>query len=160
MEDLEQAGFKGFNTVESLWDNSSYIPKERGVYLVLRVSDTPCKYLVPGTGGFFKNKNPNIELKELENNWVHNAKVVYIGKAGSLEGSATLHSRLNQYLKFGKGKNIGHWGGRLIWQLKDSSELVICWKPLPSEDPRSAEKELIKAFVMKHGKRPFANLTD
>jgi hypothetical protein len=52
----------------------------------------------------------------------------------------TLRSRLKQYLKFGQGKNIGHYGGRLIWQLEHHSELVLCWLPMNEDEPRELEK--------------------
>ncbi|MGE5411757.1 MAG: GIY-YIG nuclease family protein, partial [Clostridiales bacterium] len=87
----------------------------------------------------------------LESNWVENTKVVYIGKATSLK------SRLRQYFSFGQGKNIGHYGGRLIWQLKYSKDLVVCWESLPT-DPREHEAELIRQFATIYGRRPFANL--
>ena len=106
-----------------------------------------------GTGGYFKGKNPNVTLSELNANWVENTKVVYIGKATSLK------PRLKQYFSFGQGKNVGHYGGRFIWQLRYSKELIVCWKSL-STDPREYEADLIKQFVELFGKRPFANLKD
>ena len=63
-------------------------------------------------------------------------------------------------MRFGQGKNIGHYGGRLIWQLKHSGDLVICWKGLPTEDPRKVEVKLIQEFVSKYSNRPFANLVN
>jgi hypothetical protein len=99
-------------------------------------------------------------IDELKSNWVENSLVVYIGKAGSETSKATLNSRLKQYFGFGQGKNIGHWGGRLIWQLKNSADLIVCWKPLPTDDPRTFENQLIKKFVSEFSKRPFANLAD
>lgn len=157
---IEEAGFSGFITIESLMRDSAPIPKQKGVYLVLRLDTNACDFLDIGTGGHFKGKNPNVLLSDLQSNWVNDACVVYIGKAGAENSKATLHSRLGQYLKFGQGRNIGHWGGRLIWQLKDSPQLVVCWKALPNDDPRTVEKELIKDFVRQYGKRPFANLAD
>ena len=35
-------------------------------------------------------------------------QVVYIGKAGSPTGKATLYSRIGQYLRFCQTKNVGH----------------------------------------------------
>ena len=68
---------------------------------------------------------------------------------------------LNQYLKFGNGQNIGHWGGRYIWQIKNSGNLLLCWKPTPDEDPEAIETALIARFKEQHrGHRPFANLKD
>jgi len=156
---IKQAGFEGFKTKGELFIDSSYVPKVKGVYFVLFQSSKP-SFLEVGTGGFFKGNNPNISLEILKKKWVDNAKVIYIGKAGSNNGNATLHSRLNQYLKFGQGKNIGHWGGRLIWQLKNSSNLIVCWKKLPAEEPREVEGALIQSFLKQFGKRPFANLAD
>lgn len=62
---------------------------------------------------------------------------------------------------FGQGKPVSHWGGRLIWQLEDAKDLIVCWKVLEKEEPRNVEKEMIQEFKEQHkGKRPFANLQD
>jgi hypothetical protein len=151
-------GLSGFETVGNLWEDSSQIPKERGVYFVLHPNHECCRFVVPGVGGFFKGKNPNVSIQELESNRVSDAPVIYIGKAGSPAGKATLRSRLRQYLKFGLGRNIGHWGGRHIWQVSNPEDLIICWKTTLDQDPREVEKGLIAEFVATHGKLPFANL--
>lgn len=130
------------------------------VYLVLNPSYEKPEYLEIGTGGHFKGKDPNVLIEELQRNWVENSLVVYIGKAGSETSKATLNSRLKQYFGFGQGKNVGHWGGRLIWQLKNCNDLILCWKPLSAEDPRTVENNLIKKFVSEFSQRPFANLAD
>ncbi|MFV0226042.1 hypothetical protein OBJ96_13220 [Empedobacter falsenii] len=139
IDDIKKAGFTGFKKMSELFIDSSSIPKSKGIYLVL---------------------NPNVSIDELKANWVDNSLVVYIGKAGSETSKATLNSRLKQYFGFGQGKNIGHWGGRLIWQLKNSSDLIVCWKSLPNDDPRTLESQLIKKFIDKFSKRPFANLAN
>lgn len=160
IDELKKFGFTGFRTIDSLWEDHSIIPKERGVYLVLNMNyELPVKYLAKGVGGFFKGKNPNASLSELNGNYINDSLVVYIGKAGSLKGNATLNSRLRQYLRFGLGKNVGHWGGRLIWQLANHQDLVFCWKLIAKEDPRLIEKELISLYRAQFGKMPFANLT-
>ena len=62
-------------------------------------------------------------------------------------------------MRFGSGKNVGHYGGRYIWQLADSDDLVVCWKCV--EDSRRVEAAMIAEFKKNHnGKRPFANLQD
>jgi len=155
---ISKNGFTGFFTVRDLWADSSQIPKDRGVYLVLNPEHENCKFMLPGVGGFFKGKNPNVSIQELESNHAPGSIVAYIGKAGSLTGKATLQSRLRQYLKFGQGKNIGHWGGRYIWQIKNHQDLVFCWKPTPDQDPRESEKSMISEFSTMYGQRPFANL--
>lgn len=160
IEEIKKAGFLGFKKMNDLFKDSSAIPKIKGIYLVLNPNYKKAEYLQIGTGGHFKGKNPNVLLEELKSNWVDNSLVVYIGKAGSETSKATLNSRLKQYFGFGQGKNIGHWGGRLIWQLKNANELIVCWKPLSNENPRTTESELIKKFVLEFSKRPFANLAD
>jgi len=101
---LQAQGFEGFKTVGELIDGAkTLIPAQKGVYLVLRESVSAPQFLTKGTGGFFKGKNPNVSLAELEENWVANTPVLYIGKAGGTSSSATLQKRLAQYLRFGQG---------------------------------------------------------
>lgn len=159
IKEIKNQGFTGFKTKRELFLDSSCIPKQMGVYMVLNNQAKP-SFVLNGTGGFFKGKNPNVALSYLKDNWVDNAKVIYIGKAGSSTGKANLYSRLNQYLSFGQGKNVGHWGGRLIWQLANAKDLIVCWKTLPDLEPREIEGFLIQEFVNQFGKRPFANLCD
>jgi len=153
-----KGGFEGFIKVKDIRKNYSLIPNVKGIYEVLNPDYKSPKYINPGVGGFFKGKDPNVPTELLKENEVVGSEVVYIGKAGAPNKSATLRSRLKQYLRFGEGKNVGHWGGRYIWQLANHEELVICWKKLPNEDPREVEKELIKVFHKEFGKKPFANL--
>lgn len=155
--DIKENGFQGFKTIEELWDDSKCIPKVKGVYFVLN-KEFKSSFINPGVGGFFKGKDPNVSIQELEKNYVEDSLIVYIGKAGSPTVKATLHSRLNQYLKFGLGKNSPHQGGRLIWQLKYHKNLTICWKLTPEEDPREVEKTLINEYLLKFNNLPFANL--
>ena len=124
IDDLKAAGFEGFIPVVQLQADSTAIPRTAGVYMVVYTEGNMPEFLSHGTGGFFKGKDPNVSITELETNWVENTCVVYIGKAGT-----TLRKRLNQYLKFGNGQNIWHWGGRYIWQIKNSGNLLLCWKP-------------------------------
>ena len=154
-KDLEQKGFLGFVTIKKLTDNPDLAPTQKGVYMILRESENTPEFMKVGTGGFFKGKDPNVSISELQNNWVNNTPILYIGKATSLQ------SRLKQYMNFGQGKNVGHYGGRLIWQLKDSQNFIVCWKPLTNEEPRKYEENLIKNFKKEHNEeRPFANLQD
>lgn len=158
--ELKQSGFEGFLTIAQLKMNLSQIPLKQGVYVIIYPSSTPVQFLRIGTAGHFKDKDPNVSLSELESNWVPDTDIIYIGKAGGASSNATLQSRLTQYLEFGMGKKFGHWGGRFIWQIKDSDQLVVCWKPTEKE-AREVECEMIEQFKQKHGgKRPFANLAD
>ncbi|MBT4361920.1 MAG: hypothetical protein HOD11_13230 [Candidatus Marinimicrobia bacterium] len=156
---IQEEGFKGFETIGSMMQNACQnVPHIQGVYFVLNQNHIK-DFLEESTGGWFKKKNPSVEQNVLEQNWVNDAIVLNMGKAGGSSSSATLNSRLKQYMNFGQGKPVGHWGGRLIWQLSTSSDLVICWKELLDDEPREVEKAYIQDFIHEFGKRPFANLT-
>lgn len=158
-ENLKSIGFNGFKTIEELNQNDKCIPNVMGVYLVLRVSLDNPSFLTKGSGGFFKGKDPNVQIAELQNNWVRDEHILYIGKAGSFNSSATLKSRLKQLIRFGYGNNVGHWGGRYLWQLEDSKSLLVCWLTLDDKEPEVVEQRLINEFKKAHdGMRPFANL--
>lgn len=157
IENLQQAGFVGFIPITDLWEDCSAIPRTKGVYMVVRTTTAAPEFLQQGSGGL----DLNVPLDELRANWVNDTCVIYIGKAGGGSSSATLHSRLKQYLQFGQRKARNHWGGRYIWQLKDAADLLFCWMPIPSDDPIDIEKNLIRTFKERYnGMRPFANLRD
>ncbi len=128
---------------------------EGGVYLVLLPKLGRPPFLVPGSGGFFKGKDPNVPKSELRSNWVDGAKVLYIGKAGG-----SLQTRVRALVRFGHGHPVGHRGGRYLWQLRSSDELRVCWMTTPGKNPRDVERRLIQEFREKYGQRPFANLTN
>lgn len=137
------------------------VPKVMGVYVVLRPSDDLPEFLENGTGGHFKGKNPNVSAETLKEAYIDGTPLLYIGKAGDPGSSSNLHSRLKQFIGFGQGKAIGHWGGRYIWQLKDAEDLLFAWLPLPGGNPSMVESKMITDFKNDHnGKRPFANLRD
>ncbi len=153
IEMYEKEGFKGFTSVEQLRLLASSIPKSQGVYIVIRSSESEPVFLEEGTGGFFKGKNPNVAISELQAKYVHESVVVYIGKA------TELHKRIKQLLSFGAGEPVGHWGGRYLWQLADSASLLVAWKLTPMEEPREVEKKMLEDFKGRHGGRlPFANI--
>ena len=164
---IKREGFLGFKSIRDLMKDCSSIEKVKGVYLVLYVEKKSPKFLKIGTGpSLYKNiTDPNVLISELKSNWVENTVVIYIGKAGGInskgfEKKETLKKRLKTYLKFGQGKDVRHYGGRYIWQIKKSKKLIICWKKLPDQEPRSVEKKMIAEFKKQYLKRPFANLTD
>jgi hypothetical protein len=148
--------FHGFKTIKELKQDISSIPNQKGVYLVLFKNNQPV-FLEKNIGGHFKGKDPSVPITKLKSNWISNEEIIYIGQAGGNGSNVTLRKRLKQYLQFGSGKPVGHWGGRLIWQLKGSDELIIAWKET-IEDPYIIESEMIAKFKEKHGGRPFANL--
>jgi hypothetical protein len=157
---IKAAGFVGFKKMSELFLDTSLVPRSKGVYLILNLDSKPPQFLAVGSGPslYKKRINPNVSISELKLNWIEKTIVIYIGKAGKIGSKATLQSRLRQYIRFGQGKDVGHYGGRLIWQLKNSDNLVVCWKELPTEDPRTFELSLITEFVSTFSSRPFANL--
>jgi|SRR5258708_6868194 len=156
---LKAAGYKGFRSVASLQaSNAIEIPSSPGLYVVCRAGRRRPTFLATNPCGHFKKKDPTVPIAQLEQRWVSGAYVLYIGKAGSENGRATLRSRMRQLLKFAAGQPVGHRGGRLLWQVEDAQEFVVAWKEISDDIPRRQEKAMIAAFHKKYGRRPFANL--
>lgn len=161
IDSIRASGFTGFRTVAHLRDTClKEVPDLPGVYMVLAEPYLVPKFLSVSVGGHFKGRDPTVPIAELKANWVAGAIVLNIGKAGGSGTSATLRRRISQYLRFGSGKPVGHRGGRHIWQLEGSDQLVVCWMTTLEEEPRDVEANLIASFVKTYGKRPFANLQD
>lgn len=150
--------FSELASVASLRQDSTVIPAAPGVYLIEHPDPAIPEFLETGSGGRFKGRDPNVDVEHLRDRWILGEPIVYIGKAGSPGRRATLRSRLQQYLRFGEGRNVGHWGGRHIWQLPHSDALQIRWAEVPLGAPRDAESALLRAFEAHHGQLPFANL--
>jgi len=164
IDQIKKEGFVGFRSTADLYECSNYVPEERGVYMAIYPDSNQPEFMVKGTGGFFR-KDPNVKIDYLNKRWVNGSVVLNIGQAGGIRNGkwsdATLRERITAYVKFGNNHdNIGHYGGRLIWQLKNNSKLLICWKTIPNKiaDPRKVEKDLIIEFETIFGKRPFANI--
>lgn len=164
VEALKAAGFQGFVPIKDLQaQECAQVPAVPGVYLVLRPDATGPQWLPRSTGGHFKERDPSVKnLDEIQRAWVDGATVLYIGKAGTDKGKASLRSRLHAYMRFGKGQAVSHWGGRFIWQLGTSGQLLVAWRAtVASQEPRDVERALIERFKARHsGRRPFANLRD
>jgi hypothetical protein len=154
-EGLERRGFRGFRSFAALWASGvDEIPASPGVYAVLVPAGFEARFLASNPGGRFKGRDPSVPIAVLAANWADGAVVVYVGKADDLR------RRLQDFCRFGQGRPVGHWGGRLIWQLSDAGDLIVAWRPCSAaEDPFDLERELIHAFQTRHdGRMPFANL--
>ena len=143
---LETAGFVGWLPFPAI--RTSACPSAGGVYVITYSGGKRATFAERSCGGWFKGKDPTVPPEALAANWV---EVVYIGKADQLK------RRLTQFADFGTCKAIGHWGGRLIWQLPCIDELLVAWKETPGRVPVEIEAELVASFRQAYGKPPFAN---
>ena len=147
---LEDAGFEGWVTFRELPARLPTIDRVGGVYVVVNAVGSP-GFLGASPAGRFKDRDPSVSEDVLRANWVEDAAVVYIGKADDLR------RRLREFMRFGSGEPVGHWGGRLIWQLSDSRSLLVAWRVTAGQVPREVEVAMIDAFRDAWGKPPFAN---
>ncbi|MFF2087366.1 hypothetical protein ACFVVM_26630 [Nocardia sp. NPDC058176] len=150
------SGFTGFVPFADL--PTSSVPAAAGVYVVVRTATTPPVFVPVSPAGWFKGRDPSLPVSELQSSWVPGEPVVYIGKANlGRSGKRGLRTRLDEYRRHGEGKPVGHWGGRMIWQLADSADLLVAWRA--EVDARAVEKSMIAGFVEMYGRRPFGNRT-
>src|SRR5713226_3686810 len=135
LTDIVAFGFGGGISISELQESCSAIPKEPGVYLVVRdVSNSP-SFLQASTGAHLKGRDPSVSAEVLKRRWVPNSKVLYVGKAGGTGQTTTLHGRIRSYMEYGLGKQRTHWGGRYIWQLADVKDLRVYWAVHAKEEP-------------------------
>lgn len=159
ISEMKSYGFLGFEEIQSLMNNNcDNVPDRKGIYFVLR-DPIQSEFLDRSVGGHFKGKDPTIATQIFSNRWIDETLVVYIGQSGGGTSAATLKKRMRQFMKFGQSQPVGHWGGRLIWQIKDNRKLKICWKSVVEGDPRAVEKNLIQQFENIYSKKPFANIS-
>jgi len=58
-----------------------------GVYLIVRNAAHACVFAPTSCGGRFRAKNPTVPLSRLHRQWIDDAIVIYIGKAGGQEAA-------------------------------------------------------------------------
>ncbi|MDQ0617410.1 hypothetical protein [Arthrobacter globiformis] len=154
---LKDDGFAGFRPFEELDINR--VPRAPGIYVVLKPEGFERVFLAKSLGARFKKRDPSMLQPALEAEWIENADVLYIGKASpGSTGNRGLRKHIQEFTDFGRGKPVGHWDGRLIWQLANSQSLVIAWKELAADEVNHAEAAFHAEFVRIYGKLPFANL--
>ncbi|OFW64814.1 MAG: hypothetical protein A2135_07035 [Actinobacteria bacterium RBG_16_67_15] len=95
----------------------------------------------------------SVAIDVLQANWVPGAPTLYIGSGDDLRARVGL---LLEFSHAGRDKSVFHWGGRLLWQLRDSGDLRISWRVEAKH--RALEKALVEDFKSMYGVLPFANL--
>ena len=157
-EGLRQAGYEGFVTIGTLREEGLLkVPAHAGVYLALYPSNDPPRFLPVSPAATLGRQEATIPVGELEEDWVEEAYLLFAGSAGGKGKSATLRSRLQHFLDFGRGQKVSHRAGRAIWQIVRSSTLQICWQATAGGDPWGKRNSLLTAFKRQHGSAPFAN---
>ena len=158
MKGLKAAGFEGFRSVRDLSGNAAReIPRHPGVYVVLRASKIAPRFRRKSAAFHFKGRDPTLPLAHLKSRWVSGAIILYVGKAGTATGKATLCRRIGNYLHSGLPRKSSHWGGRAIWQLRDSTTLQIAWLVTLGREAREKEMSLLADFKNMYQVLPFAN---
>ena len=153
---LSQSGFEGFVPVADL--PTASIPDVPGVYVVLREEAETPSFRTESVGGWFKDQDPSVAVGALEDAWVPDAQVLYVGGTGNGTSDATLRTRLDQLRRYAAGEPVGHSGGRYLWQLRDRHRLLVAWKPVPNGEVKAAKTDLLAEFWDEHEALPFANL--
>ena len=104
IDNFKKSGFKGgwqFKHMRTFVQDDTldeYVPRDSGVYMVLRNSSSAPEFVLKGTGGFYQRKNPNVQITRLKREWVADALVIYIG------GSGNLNNRIKLLMQFGEGQ--------------------------------------------------------
>lgn len=154
---LRHDGFDGFVSLGDVRSRRTTVSALPGVYVVYRETLDQIEFLDKSLGGWFKGRNPSVPIETVQAAWVEDAHVLYVGKADAgRSGRRGIRARFDEYLRFGMGEPIGHWGGRYLWQLAGTDELMICYKTC--SEPRNEETRLLGLFRTEHGTLPFANL--
>lgn len=155
-EGLEREGFIGWYRFGDMRPELRAIDTAAGgVYVIYRDTlDSPV-WLEKNPGATWGG-DPSVPLADLASNWGEATNIVYIGKANH----GQLRNRLRAYCSFGEGKTGRHWGGRLIWQMEQSADLLVAWRVIAdlSVKPVDVEQEMLRRFFADFGRLPFANL--
>lgn len=159
---LERRGYRGFVTFGHLLETRlTDVPDAAGSYIVLREATGHPAFCAVSVGGRHKGRDPSVSVDVLGAKWVDGATLLYVGKAPTNpQGKRGLRTRLREYARFGAGANVGHFGGRYIWQIEESPSLLVAWRVCDGgSTAASDERDLVLKFAQAHdGRMPFANI--
>lgn len=159
---LGRQDFQASYTVKELVEEGKMaeIPKKNGLYLILFPENKKPGFNEGDKNTFKLNEEDPKDPGTLEKQqWVGGTRVIYIGKAGVLngKGASNLRKRLREYMKWYQKKKNSHHGGRDIWQLDDPGDLRVTWRVTEDVDPEKCEKALLDRFRKEFKIYPFAN---
>jgi hypothetical protein len=152
---FERLGFLGWKPFGAL--TAGDLPPRHGVYVVAREEDSRPEFLEESVGGPHKRRALTVGVPVLQRAWRDDAEIVYVGKAG---GRLGLQDRLWAYARQGRGRSAGHAGGRFVWQLPSSDQLLVGWRETGAIDVGDVEEALLALHIDRFGRRPFANMKD
>lgn len=154
---LQSVGFEGFVPFTALDTYRSELSSP-GVYAVLRPEGSALALSEISTAFWYQDKNPAYPLVKLQGRWDLPTPVLYIGKAGGIDGGTSLFERLHLFRRYGAGENATHRGGRALWQIEDAAnQLLVGWTATPRLDPECVEEQLLELFRGKFKMLPLAN---
>ena len=125
--------------------------------MVLHPSGIRPELVLAGKNGF-QGGNPSASIEYLDERWVDDTIITYIGQAGGGSSTVGLRERVRRYLKHGMRGKGGHSGGRLVWHISDPTRLVFCWKVITRGDPERVESSLLDEFRECYKQLPFGNI--
>lgn len=147
---LVAVGFESAHRIAEL--DLARVPREAGVYVVLRLQgEVTVAFRAVGSAGRFRDRDPNVDIKQLEAAWVDGTDVLYVGKGDDLR------QRIGLLQRFGAGEPVAHWGGRYVWQLEGAAELCVSWRTTDPAFNVPLRAALIDVFISEHHRRPFGN---
>lgn len=151
--DLKDRGFVGFLPVHGIRVNHRRVPSRPGVYVVARENQFAPLFLDRSPASWFK-ADPTVPESVLRAEWVEGAQTLYIGSGIDLQDRVGL---LVEFSLAGEARSVFHRGGRLLWQLADSQDLLVAWRVEP-DGLGTVERDLVVEFKAVYGRFPFANL--
>ncbi len=96
---LVAVGFGSAHRIANL--DLARVPREAGVYIVLICrGEEAVAFRAVGSAGRFRDRDPNVDIEELEAAWVDGADVLYVGKGDDLR------QRIGLLQRFGAGEPV------------------------------------------------------
>lgn len=163
LTELQLFGFQGFDLLSN-WDTEQIFARYgrdiEGVYVVARESMATPRF----KDEFHHRPRPKVWTDgEAAQRWVEGVQTLYFGKGplrspkpnGKRDGLA---NRIEELRAHGLERGSNHYGGKLLWQLADSEDLLLGWKPVKEGTSGQVESGLILGFKRLIGQQPYANV--